>query len=90
MFSQLTSTDFTTLPTQYFQSLGLRCHRSDGLELIRGQSSIPSIQQQQFQTTVEYQFIWTPPLSTHSAVEMQHGSVLYKLMADIGRVQYEW
>jgi len=76
--SHLTSPDCTMLPAQHFQSSGLLCRRSDGLELATRQSPWPGAQQQQLQTIAEDEPISSLPLSTHSAVEMLHDSVLYK------------
>jgi len=83
MVSYSTSPDHTTLQSQHFRSSGLLCCRSDCLELTTGQSPQPGAQQQQLQTIVaENEPISSLPLSTHSAVETLHDSVLYKAIID--------
>ena len=79
----LVAPDHTVLPAQHFRSLGLLCRWSDSLELATGQSPRPGAHQQQLQTIAENEPISSPPLSTHSAVEMLHDSVLYKSIIDI-------
>ena len=79
----LTSPDRTSLSAQHFRSSGLLCCRFDSLELATGQSPWSGTQQQQLQTIVEDESVSSIPLSTHSAVEMLHDSVLYKNIIDI-------
>ena len=78
--SHLTPPDRTALPAG---SLDLLCWSSNSLELATRQSPWPSAQQQQPQTIAENEPISSLPLSTHSAVEMFHDSVLYKSIIDI-------
>jgi len=81
--SHSTSPDRTTLPAQHFRSLGFLCRWSEGLELATGQSPQPGTHRQQLQTIAENEAISSLPLSTHSAVEMLHDSVLYKSIIDM-------
>ena len=78
--SHSTSPDCTTLSAQHFRSSGLQ---SNSLELATGQSPRPSAHQQQLQTITENEPLSLLPLSSHSAVEMLHDSVLYKSIIDI-------
>ena len=55
----------------------------DDLELATGQSLWPGAHHQQLQTIAENEPISSLSLSTHSAVEMLHDSVLYKSIIDI-------
>ena len=81
MVSHSTSPDRTALPAQHFRSSGLLCRWSDG-PLVSGQSPRPGTHQQQLQTIAKNEPISSLPLSTHSAVEMLHDSVLYKSIID--------
>jgi len=72
------SPDCTTLPTQRCRSSGLLCRRSDGLELVTGQSPWPGAQQQQLQTIAEDEPIsslHSAHSATHSAVEIVHCAI---------------
>jgi len=82
--SQATSAVHTALPAQYLRPSSLLCFRPDGLKLSTGQSPRPGSRQLQATT---YDGLLQPLLSTLSAVEMLHDSVLYKYMIDIEKSQ---
>jgi len=82
--SQATSAVRTALPAQYLRPSSLLCFRPDGLKLSTGQSPRPGSRQLQATT---YDGLLQPLLSTLSAVEMMHDSVLYKYMIDIEKSQ---